>query len=125
MLSRPAVIWERLKKEREQNRSAPFAVRAVGSRLRLQLRRGFLQTVDQLAAVRRSLEFGFFDDGARGGVLAVDLAIGVVVRTERGAFERDAGEDAARAGVAEHFSAHGYVGIGFRVAALGSGSDGS
>src|SRR5271155_2035403 len=49
------------------------------------------------------------DDVLGGNLFPIQPLVGVVVRTNRRAFERDAREQTARARIAEHFRAHGYI----------------
>ena len=61
------------------------------------------------------------DDFLRRNVLAINGFVGVIVRSNRGAFERNAGEYAARSRVAQDFGAGGDVGLGRGVARTGPG----
>jgi hypothetical protein len=55
---------------------------------------------------------GAADDLPGGNPAAVKFAVGIVIGPQRGAFERGAGEDAARAGVRQDFRPHIRVGVG-------------
>src|SRR6201987_3074029 len=66
----------------------------------------------------------FLNDLTCGDILAVESPVRFAVRTKGRALQRNAGEYATEARVAQHFSPHVYVGVGLGFAALGSGSNG-
>ncbi len=86
---------------------------------------GFLvEEVDQGAARSGNADAALADDFEGGEAAAVDFGVGHIVLAKGGAFEGDAGEEAAGAGIAEDFRAHGDVAGGGGVAALGAGGSG-
>ena len=82
-----------------------------------------LQHVHEALARCRDRHGGPGDDASRRDLVAVDLGAGVIVRAQRRARERHAGEQAARPGVAEDLGAHGRVRGRLRGASLGPGRD--
>ena len=86
---------------------------------------GFLQSVQQGFCAGWNWDLMFEDDVAGTDLLAVEFIVAAVIGAESGAFERDAGEEAARARVGKNFGAQGDIGFGGGCAAnwAGGGAD--
>lgn len=66
-----------------------------GCALRLQLRRLLLEGGDQRVGRLRGPHFVFGDNGGRIDCLAINPSVGIVVRPERGTFQRNSGKRSA------------------------------
>ena len=71
-----------------------------------------MQSVQQGFCAGWNWDLMFEDDVAGTDLLAVEFIVAAVIGAESGAFERDAGEEAARARVGKNFGAQGDIGFG-------------
>ena len=91
----PAKDDRRYQNKKGGDFSPPFSSLSCQTRSGLQVRRSLLQPRKQLVRRIRSMQPRFGDDVFRRNGLAVNALVGIVIRANRRAFERDAGEHAA------------------------------
>src|SRR5438270_9416049 len=84
------------------------------------LRRLPVQVADQLVRRWRYRHRTLEDDGFSFELLVVDLFVGIIVGPNSRAFQRDTGEQASSAGIAQHFRAQRHVGRCIGGATLGT-----
>src|SRR5208283_5050823 len=89
------------------------------------MRRLPVECVQQQMRTRRRLYCALQYNGFCVDLFPIQLGVGIVVRAERGAFERNASECPAGPRIAENFGTHGCVCLGRSAAALRSGRGGS
>src|SRR5215472_5304620 len=104
--------WAGATAKREQDRGKLGPGPAGCRSLRLPMGAGLFETRIQVFGGTGGIGRRFGKDFRGGNVTSVDAAIGIFIGTEGGAFERNAGKNAASAGIAEHLGSH--VGVGFR-----------
>src|SRR4030081_2100711 len=83
-----------------------FELLLEGIGVRQVLRRLLVQVRDHLLSGRWNSNSALEHDGFRFEFLAIEALVAVIVRANGRAFQREPGEEAARAGIAQDFRAH-------------------
>src|SRR5580692_8094916 len=113
------------KKKRSTKLKCSAGTELIGGALRFVDWRMLLENVDEMAAGFRHADMFATNDFAGLHGVTVDVAAGIIVRTNGGAFEGNSREKSLGTRVAEYLSAHPSVGIRGCGASLGTCGNGS